>query len=88
MGDYMEARKIKASLITEKVKKLFMDCNYFIGNDIYNALLKARDTEESETGKSILDQIIENDDIAKKKKYHFVKIQVWQFCLLSMGTRL
>ena len=51
----MEARKIKASLITEKVKKLFMDCNYFIGNDIYNALLKARDTEESETGKSIID---------------------------------
>lgn len=64
----MEARKIKASLITEKVKKLFMDCNYFIGNDIYNALLKARDTEESETGKSILDQIIENDDIAKKRR--------------------
>jgi len=24
----MEARKIKASLITEKVKKLFMDCNF------------------------------------------------------------
>ena len=45
-----------------------MDCNYFIGNDIYNALLKARDTEESETGKSILDQIIENDDIAKKEE--------------------
>ena len=64
----MEARKIKASLITEKVKKLFMDCNYFIGNDIYNALLKARDTEESKTGKSILDQIIENDDIARKEE--------------------
>lgn len=64
----MEARKIKASLITEKVKKLFMDCNYFIGNDIYNALLKARDAEESKTGKSILDQIIENDDIAKKEE--------------------
>ena len=76
MGDYMEARKIKASLITEKVKKLFMDCNYFIGNDIYNALLKARDTEESETGKSILDQIIENDDIAKKLKYDLNNFEI------------
>ena len=35
---------------------------------IYNALLKARETEESETGRNILDQIIENDDIAKKEE--------------------
>ena len=64
----MEIRKIKAELITETVKKLFMDCNYFIGNDIMDALKSARDSEESEVGKSVLSQIIENDEIAASEQ--------------------
>ena len=66
VGDFMEIRKIKASEITETVCRLFMDCNYYIGKDIYCALQSAKETEESETGKNILSQIIENDDIAAK----------------------
>ena len=34
----MEIRQIKAETVTATVKTLFMDCNYFIGNDIMNAL--------------------------------------------------
>ena len=34
--------KIKASLITEKVKKLFMDCNYFIGNEHLQRITKSQ----------------------------------------------
>ena len=37
----MEIRRIKADEVTAAVKKLFMDCNYFIGNDIMNELEKA-----------------------------------------------
>ncbi len=60
----MKPRIIKSEEITEIVKKLFMDCNYFIGADIMDALKKARDNEENETAKSVLSQIIENDEIA------------------------
>ena len=60
----MKIREIKAELVTETVKKLFMDCNYFIGDDIMCALNKARDEEESDTAKNVLSQIIENDEIA------------------------
>ena len=60
----MKIREIKAELVTETVKKLFMDCNYFIGDDIMCALKKARDEEESDTAKNVLSQIIENDEIA------------------------
>jgi fumarate hydratase subunit alpha len=60
----MSFRKIKAETVTETVRKLFMDCNYYIGDDIMNALKSARDTEQSEVGKSVLSQIIENDEIA------------------------
>lgn len=57
-------RKIKAETITQTVKKLFMDCNYFIGKDIMNALETAYEKESSPVGKSVLSQIIENDRIA------------------------
>ncbi len=60
----METRIIKAENITAIVKKLFTDCNYFIGDDIMDALKKAKDNEENETAKNVLSQIIENDKIA------------------------
>ncbi len=64
----MEARIIKSEDITAAVKKLFMDCNYFIGNDILSALERARDNEDSDTAKSVLSQIIENDRIAAEEE--------------------
>ncbi len=60
----MNIRKINAEEITSVVKKLFTDCNYFIGEDILNALKNAEQTEKSPVGKSVLSQIIENDKIA------------------------
>lgn len=64
----MEIRRIKAFDVTAAVKKLFMDCNYFIGNDIMNALETACKNEQSPVGKSVLSQIIENDKIATKEE--------------------
>jgi fumarate hydratase subunit alpha len=61
---HMEIRQIKAETITQTVKKLFMDCNYFIGKDIMTALENAYENETSPVGKSVLSQIIENDKIA------------------------
>lgn len=64
----MEARKVTCSEITSAVKKLFMDCNYFIGDDILSALKTAKENEQSPVGKSVLDQIIENDILAAKEE--------------------
>lgn len=64
----MEIRKINAQLVTDTVKQLFLDCNYFIGKDIMNALKNGMETEESPVGKSVLAQIIENDIIAEKEQ--------------------
>ena len=54
----MNIRQIKAETVTETVKQLFLDCNYFIGKDIMTALEKARENEKSKVGKSVLTQII------------------------------
>ena len=64
----MEARKISCKEIISAVKKLFTECNYFIGDDILSALKSAKENEQSPVGKSVLDQIIENDILAAKEE--------------------
>ena len=64
----MDVRKIPAADITATVKKLFMDCNYFIGDDIMRSLTQALDIEDSPVAKSVLGMIIENDNIAAKEE--------------------
>lgn len=64
----MEFRKIKAETVTETVKQLFMDCNYYIGDDISDALKSAYDKEKSEVGKQVLCQLMENNKIASEER--------------------
>ena len=64
----MNIRQIKAETVTQTVKQLFLDCNYFIGKDIMTALEKARENEKSKVGKSVLTQIIENGKLAAKEE--------------------
>lgn len=64
----MEIRRINAPDITETVKKLFMDMNYYIGEDILCALKDAKEKEVSPVGKNVLDQLIENHKIASAEE--------------------
>lgn len=61
-------RKISCKDITSIVKKLSIQANYEIGNDILEKLQEGQKQEESETGKAILEQIIENDLIAANEQ--------------------
>lgn len=64
----MNIRKIKAHEVTEAVKKLFMDCNYYIGDDITAALKNGLETEKSPVGRNVLSQLLENNEIAAKEQ--------------------
>ena len=64
----MEIRKIEAAFVTETVKKLYMDMNYFIGEDILTALKNAENSESSEIGRNVLSQLIENNRIAAEEE--------------------
>lgn len=61
-------RKIKAQIIKEHVKQLLLKANYDIGFDTLNILKKAQENEESKISKSVLEQIIENDKIARNER--------------------
>ena len=61
-------REIGARVIREAVRKLFLDANFHIGEDVLVALIEARDCELSETGRSVLDMIIENHEVAREER--------------------
>jgi len=61
-------RELDVREIKEAVKKLCMEANYEIPEDVLNGFKSAKLLEESETGKKVLDILIENSEIAKNEK--------------------
>lgn len=61
-------REIDAKQISSAVKKLCMDANYYLVEDVLTALKKFEKEEESPLGKEILNQIIKNADIASSEQ--------------------
>jgi fumarate hydratase subunit alpha len=61
-------RRINVKRVTKAVRKLFIEANTVLGEDVIEALHQAQSREESETGRQVLQKIIENADIACRKK--------------------
>ncbi len=61
-------REIEYNTIVETVARLCKEANYFLGDDVYNALRNGLEKEESPVGKDILNQLIKNADIAKSEQ--------------------
>jgi fumarate hydratase subunit alpha len=57
-------REIDVSVIIDAVEQLCMNANYFLNDDILQALKEGSQYEESETGRLILSQLVENAGIA------------------------
>lgn len=58
-------REINSELITKEVKKLCIEGNIFLGDDVIKSFEDNLQKEESELGKDILNILIENATIAK-----------------------
>lgn len=61
-------REIQAKQITEVVKKLCIDSNLYLGEDVLKAFEKGKQMEESPVGKEMFDQLTENARIARDEK--------------------
>ena len=57
-------REINVSQIIPVVKKLCIDANYYVNEDLLKKLKEFMEKEESPVGKEILSQIIKNDELA------------------------
>lgn len=61
-------RDINVSEITSSIKKLCIDANYFLSEDVKSKIKKAKEEETWDMAKGILEKILENVDIAKNEQ--------------------
>ncbi|MBI2856577.1 MAG: fumarate hydratase [Chloroflexi bacterium] len=61
-------REIKAPEITETVSRLCQEANYYLPEDVLDALKKARQEEEAPRAQQVLDIILKNSQIAQEKQ--------------------
>jgi len=60
----MPVRELDVRAVTEAVKTMCITANYDLPTDVYDALVKAGEAEESPVGREVLGQLVENADIA------------------------
>jgi fumarate hydratase subunit alpha len=61
-------REIHADQITQTVARLCIESNYYLGEDVLAALRRYREAEVSPVGREVLDQILENAEIARTEQ--------------------
>ena len=61
-------REIDASLISETIARLCQEANYFLPEDMLQALRQARKNEKSPLGKEVLGQLLENAGLAASER--------------------
>ncbi len=61
-------RTVNVKEVTKLVKRLCMEANYFLPEDLKQAFVNGRDTEDSPLGKEIFSEMIRNCELAKNKQ--------------------
>lgn len=61
-------REIHTDQLTETVARLCIESNYYLGEDVVAALRASREREVSPVGREVLDQILENAEIARERQ--------------------
>jgi fumarate hydratase subunit alpha len=87
-------KEIRYQDIVEQVKEMCKKANYNLGDDVYTAFKRALKTEQSDTGKEVLAQLIENADIAKSEQVPMCQdtgtavfiVEVGQSCHIVGGS--
>jgi fumarate hydratase subunit alpha len=63
-----KVRELDVAVIGDAVRELCMEANYDLPADVYDALKRGRELEESPVGKAVFAQLIENADIARRDR--------------------
>lgn len=61
-------RDLNTEQITNAIREMCMEANYKLASDMEQALIKARETEESPVGQRVLGQLQENLEIAQNEQ--------------------
>jgi fumarate hydratase subunit alpha len=81
-------RQLSTELITAEVARLCIEANYSLGEDVLQALRKATKQEESPLGREILQQLLENAEIARREKIPICQDTGFADIFLEIGQEL
>lgn len=74
--------------VINEVERLCIEANYYIGKDVLDTIKKAHSTEKSEVAKTVLDQIIQNDEIALNESVPMCQDTGLVVVFLEVGTEV
>ncbi|WP_102026608.1 fumarate hydratase [Salirhabdus sp. Marseille-P4669] len=78
-------KKILYEDIVKAIAELCIEANYELGEDVYNAFKLALATEKSETGKGVLQQLMDNADIASELQVPMCQDTGTVVCIVELG---
>lgn len=81
-------KEIHISKITQKVKKLCIDANYYLGEDLQERLKESKENESFAPAKNILNIISENAEIAKNEERPMCQDTGMVVVFLEMGQEV
>ncbi len=81
-------REIQTQEIVRAVRQMCMDSNYFLNDDVREAIAAAAETEHSAVGKSVLESLLTNADIAKEKEMPICQDTGMMILLVELGQEV
>lgn len=81
-------RTIDASKITEAVKNMVIEANYFLPRDVMEALKEARENDDWKLSQDILDKIIENAEVASNERVPMCQDTGMAVVFVKMGQEV
>ena len=81
-------REIQVAEITDTVAKLCLEANYFLPEDVLDALKSARENEEAPRARKVLDMILKNSEIAKEKQIALCQDTGTTVLFLDLGQEI
>ena len=81
-------KELDLQRVTDEVERMCIEGNYIIGKEVLDKIKEAYAKEESEVGKNILGQIIENDEIAANEQVPMCQDTGIVVVFLEVGTEV
>ena len=81
-------RELNVADITDTVARLSQEANYFLPDDVLEALRKARRDEEAPRAQKVLDMILRNSEIAEEKQIALCQDTGTTVLFLELGQDL
>lgn len=81
-------KHLDLSKVTSEVERLCVEANYYIGKDVLNKIKDFHEKEESPLAKTVLEQIITNDEIAINESVPMCQDTGLVVVFLEIGTEV